>query len=121
MTNLFRNVHALIKKRRPFTDFICMYELDEIKGVDIGETYRNEKQVVNFAHYIAKTEKQKLVDQINESKYISVICDGCTDTAAIEIKTSFLAINNPDRADANCPHDGRASRISGGLVDIYIY
>jgi hypothetical protein len=41
-----------------------------------------------------------------------------TDTAAIEeeivyvrtcnkgdIKTSFLAINNPDRADANCSHD----------------
>jgi hypothetical protein len=52
MTNLFRNVHALIKKRHPFTDFIWMCELDEIKGVDIGETYRNEKQVVNFAHYI---------------------------------------------------------------------
>jgi hypothetical protein len=64
----------------PFTDFIWMCELDEIKGVDIGETYRNEKRVINFAHYIAKTEKQKLVDQINESKYISVICDGCTDT-----------------------------------------
>ena len=46
MTNLFRNVHALIKKRRPFTDFIWMCELDEIKGVDIGETYRNEKQVL---------------------------------------------------------------------------
>jgi hypothetical protein len=74
------------------------------------------------------------VDQINESKYISVICDGCTDIAAIEediayvrtcykgdIKTSFLAINNPDRADANCPHDGRDSRISGRLVDFYIY
>jgi hypothetical protein len=35
-----------------------MYELDEIKGVDIGETYRNEKQVVNFAHYIALFIKQ---------------------------------------------------------------
>ena len=46
MTNLFRNGHALIKKRRPFTDFIWMCELDEIKGVDIGETYRNEKQVL---------------------------------------------------------------------------
>jgi hypothetical protein len=70
------------------------------------------------------------VDQISESKYISVICGGFTDTAAIEeeivyvrncnkgdIKTSFLAINNPYRADTNCPHDGRASRISGGLVD----
>jgi hypothetical protein len=52
MTNLFRNVHALIKKRQPFTDFIWMCEPDEIKGVDIGETYRNEKQVVNSAHYI---------------------------------------------------------------------
>jgi hypothetical protein len=39
---------------------------------------------VNFAHYIAKTEKQKLVDHINESKYISVICGGFTDTAATE-------------------------------------
>jgi hypothetical protein len=29
-----------------------MCELDEIKGVDIGETYRNEKQIVDFAHYI---------------------------------------------------------------------
>jgi hypothetical protein len=35
-----------------------MYEFDEIKGVDIGEIYRNEKQVVNFAHYIAKTENR---------------------------------------------------------------
>jgi hypothetical protein len=38
MTNLFSNVHALIKKRHPFTDFIWMCELDEIKGVGIGET-----------------------------------------------------------------------------------
>ena len=33
MTNLFRNVHALIKKRSPITDFIWMCELDEMKGV----------------------------------------------------------------------------------------
>ena len=50
MTNLFRNVHALIK-RDVHSDFIWMCELDENKGVDIGETYRNEKQVV-------KTEKE---------------------------------------------------------------
>jgi hypothetical protein len=34
--------------------------------------------------------KQKLVDQINESKYISVICDGCTDTAAIEEEIVYV-------------------------------
>jgi hypothetical protein len=43
---------AFLSKSHPFTDFIWMCELDEIKGVDIGETYRNEKQVVNSAHYI---------------------------------------------------------------------
>jgi hypothetical protein len=30
------------------------------------------------------------VDQINESKYISVICDGCTDTAAIEEEIVYV-------------------------------
>ena len=71
-----------------------MQELDEIKGVDIGETYRNEKQVVSFAHYIAKTEKQKLVDQINESKYISVIYGGFTDTAAIKEEIVYVRTCN---------------------------
>jgi hypothetical protein len=70
MTNLFRNVHALIKKRHPFTDFIWMCELDEIKGVDIGETYRNEKQVVNSAHYIIfyRTGKLRNKTKRNENK-----------------------------------------------------
>jgi hypothetical protein len=34
------------------------------------------------------------VDQINESKYISVICDGCTDTAAIEEEIVYVRTCN---------------------------
>jgi hypothetical protein len=41
-------------------------------------------------NYIAKTEKQKLVDQINESKYISVIYGGFTDTAAIKEEIVYV-------------------------------
>ena len=43
-TNLFRNVHALIKKRRPFTDLIWRCELDEIKYVDIGKTGQSTRR-----------------------------------------------------------------------------
>ena len=39
MKNLFRNAHALIKHKRPFTDFLWLCELDEVKGVDVGKTY----------------------------------------------------------------------------------
>jgi hypothetical protein len=83
-----------------------MCELDKIKGVDIGETYRNEKQVVDFAHYIAKTEKQKLVDQINESKYISAAeftvefffadcLPTCCSEVSWEITDSSLKLEDP--------------------------
>ena len=34
---------------------------------------------------------------------------------------NFFKLNNYYIIFSNCPHDGRASRISGGLVDFYIY
>ncbi|CAC5367450.1 unnamed protein product [Mytilus coruscus] len=56
------------KNRRPFTDFLWMCELDKMKGVDIGQTYRNDKQVVTFVNFIAKVERQNVVNYINESR-----------------------------------------------------
>ena len=38
MQKLFRTAHAIAKKGRPFTDFVWMCELDEMKGLKIGET-----------------------------------------------------------------------------------
>ncbi len=32
-----------------------------MKGVDVGETYRINKQVVTFTHYITGSESQKFV------------------------------------------------------------
>jgi hypothetical protein len=34
------------------------------------------------------------LDEIKESKYISVICDGCTDTAAIEEEIVYVRTCN---------------------------
>jgi hypothetical protein len=40
----FRNAHAIIKNRRPFRDYIWLCDLDEAKGLDVGDTYRNPQK-----------------------------------------------------------------------------
>ncbi|XP_071795584.1 zinc finger protein 862-like [Asterias amurensis] len=123
---LFRNMHAIVKQRRPFTDYLWLCELDERKGVDIGRTYRNDKQAVNFARLKAEHERKQVVQYVNNAKFISVISDGATDSAVQEeefvyiracqngsIKTGFLAVGSPERADA----DGILQVITDSLKD----
>jgi len=39
----FRNIHAVVKHNRPFSDYTWLNELDKSKGLDTGDTYNNEK------------------------------------------------------------------------------
>ena len=41
----FRSVHALAKHDRPFTDYIWQCELDELKGVNVWQDYRSDKEM----------------------------------------------------------------------------
>ena len=129
LVHLFRNVHALVKYRRPFTDFVWMCQLDEKKGLDVGQTYRNDKQAATFSGFIAEIERQKLVSDINNSKFLTIICDGSTDSGVQEeeivyvrycnsgeINTSFVALGSPERADA----DGIFKVISDSLNNVGI-
>ena len=50
----FRSVHALAKHDRPFTDYVWQCELDELKGVNVGQYYRSDKAAADFAHHIAE-------------------------------------------------------------------
>ena len=40
----FRNVFALCKKGRPYTEYQMLCDLDESKGLDIGTEYRTDKK-----------------------------------------------------------------------------
>ena len=40
---MFRNVHAMVQHSRPLGDYAWMCELDEMKGVQLGNTYCNQK------------------------------------------------------------------------------
>ena len=56
---MFRTCHA---NAQPFTDFVWQFQLDEMKGLDIGKTYINEKAAKTFCHYMAEVERRKIGD-----------------------------------------------------------
>ena len=60
MDKLFHTAHTIAKKGRPFTEFVWMCELDEMKGIDIGNTYCNHTQARTFIGFIALVERQKI-------------------------------------------------------------
>jgi hypothetical protein len=43
--------HSVCKNNRPLTDFIWLCQLDKVKGLDIADTYMNEKAATNFIKY----------------------------------------------------------------------
>ena len=126
LTKLFKNAHAVAKHARPYTDYTWLCKLDEAKGVDVGNTYRNNKQAVNFIHYIAEAKRKDISAQFQLSKFMSPISDGSTDSSSSEaeivyirhchrgiVKTNFIGVKNIPKADA----DGIYTAIRSLLTD----
>ncbi len=90
MSILFRNAHALAKYRRPFSDFVWLTNLDEAKGLKVGQTYRNEKACRTFTKYIAQNASEKVLKYANEAKFLSITSDGSTDSSIQEQEIVFL-------------------------------
>lgn len=113
LSNLMRTAHAIAKHSRPFTDCVWIGELDERKGITLGNTYRNDKACREFIKAIAGVENQKFKDVLEDAKFITVLSDGSTDVSATEneivyarfaikgeIKTNFVGIFSVEKADA---------------------
>ena len=80
----FRTAHAIAKKGRPFSDFVWQCNLDEAKGLDVGNLYRNRKQAHTFIHHIAEAQREQDLKTLKTAKFISLILDGTTDRSVIE-------------------------------------
>ena len=90
-----------------------MCELDAVKGVDIGNTYRNNKAAQPFAFYIAEVLRQQMETTFNEVHFLAMMMDGSTDKAIIEqeivyaryatkgvVKEQFVSLQHVEKADA---------------------
>ena len=87
---LFQNVHTIGKKGRPYTDYLMLCDLDEVKGLDIGKQYRTDKKSsrICFPYCRGRTCKNKKT--LANSKFVSVISDGSTDSSYQEAEIVYV-------------------------------
>ena len=90
MCKLFRNAHAIARHSRPYTDFVWMCTLDIMKGVQIGNTYINDKQCATFIHHIAQAKRDEIKEMVAKAKFVSLICDGSTDNSHTEAELAYV-------------------------------
>ncbi|KAK3108716.1 hypothetical protein FSP39_014055 [Pinctada imbricata] len=79
------------KLSRNYDDFVWHCELDEMKGINLGSTYRNREFAKCFIESIARTEFEKVASIINNAKFVCVIGDGSTDAS---VQEQEICLNN---------------------------
>ena len=90
LEKIFRTAHALAKHNRPFADMTWISKLDRKKGLNIGETYTNDKSCRDIVHAIAETERQKIIAHAEDAKFISVMSDGSSDVSVTENEIIYI-------------------------------
>lgn len=91
---LFRNAHSVCKNNRPLTDFIWLCQLDKVKGLDIADTYMNEKAATNFIKYIGISEHEQTISLLEKSQFFSFLMDGATDISGNEQESIYIRFSN---------------------------
>lgn len=86
---MFRNCHSIIMNNRPLTDYLWLCELDEIKGIDVGQTYRNIMSAKSFIKAISDDEFKKVKMDLLNTNYLCIIGDGSTDSSVMEQEMWF--------------------------------
>ena len=87
---LFRNAHAVSKNKKSLADYQWLCDLDEVKGLAIGATYRNSKACGTFTKYIATAAQSQVAEELTNAKFVSVTSDSATDSSITEQEIVFV-------------------------------
>ena len=103
-----------MKSGRPFTDFEFLIKLDKTKGVEVGNTYLNRKQGLEFGLTIADLLRNNLAKDFKTALFFNTILDECTYVHRLEqviiyvrysklgkVFTKFVGIDNVICANAD--------------------
>ena len=75
---------------RPFSDMEWMCALDEKKGLDVGASFRTDKNCCEFIHCIAEEQRLGLQAQIQSNNFFSVMMDGTTDSSVSDAEIIYI-------------------------------
>ena len=91
----FNTAFYLAIKERLFRDFPSLVELQEKNGVRPSTSYRSEVQAKQFVTYIAQHEEKKIVADIQQNDFISILSDSSTNVADIDEEAIEVRILDP--------------------------
>lgn len=126
---MFRNCHSIITNNRPLTDYLWLCELDEIKGIDVGQTYRNIMSAKSFIKAISDDEFKKVKMDILNTNFFCIIGDGSLDSSVLEqemwfartcrhgkLQMCFIGVQDTEKAVANGIVNGLKSLVERNLT-----
>ena len=91
----FEVSYFVAKEEIPFTKYEKILNLEELHGVDIGASYRNDKACAEFVDYLGEDLNEKLAKDLTNANFYSVLSDGSTDSAVREQECTFALYFDP--------------------------
>ena len=99
LKKLFETAYLIASKGRPYTDFKDLIELEALHCVAFlpNNTYANETACRDFINFSSDAIfKADLQDKLKRANFISILCDGSTDSAIIEKECIYVLHVDPD-------------------------
>lgn len=121
---LFRNAHAVIRNNRPLRDYEWVCKLYSAKGINVGQTYLNQKAALEFAKCEAAAERKKLKDYMCDVKFAAFLMDGSTGILGDEQEAVYLRLAKNGKVTEKflglgSPESTRSEDLKRFLLDMF--
>ena len=91
LMRLFDLAYLIAIKGRPYTDFPDFVELEKMYGVKYSVRYNHNNACTEFINYIKDSIfDAKVKSKLKRVNFVSVLCDGSTDSAIIEKECIYI-------------------------------
>jgi hypothetical protein len=90
LSTKFRNAHSISKHHNSFKDYELLCRLDRAKGLNIGNSYVNDKYCAKFVDSIASVILDSVVSNIKASHFFSITCDSSADFTGDDYETLYV-------------------------------
>lgn len=87
---LFNTAFFVAHEELAFRKFAGLCELQKKNGVQFSDQYKNDKGGKTFISHIAEVEKGKIQSAVSDSRFMSKVSDGSTDSSIVEQETVYV-------------------------------
>ena len=100
LQKLFDIAYFVAKLEMPFTTHPDLCRLEEKRGIELGQTYRNDKACKDFVVAISQQFKDELGQELQRARFLSVMTDSATDVGVREVEDVYFYLKNGEPANA---------------------